>query len=321
MKTHKRLSETLLESEIWNSMAMRPSWKCRSSIIKCWRRTVEKWTGSILASSYWGPFLPKPMEPEEGFQEKSLTWVRLFLPLFPLWLTNFLCSCCSSGKKDANKGVIYKPAIKQETEAHAWGPGTPRHIRGRTWLRTRTLDTPGVSWSSTRKHLRPLGDPTMLLSCHRLQWRCGWEELAEEAGTLSCLLHVRGLSVVWILGAQTVLPAGAVTGWKTPSSRGSCECGFKCLGICFLSILTDKNVRSLLKLCFWGSISFLREGLVQFPSAMIKPLVWPYNWGLCVCGGGGGQEGSRCQRQKENKQYSLQYSKPLSKSCPSDQMH
>lgn len=106
-----------------------------------------------------------------------------------------------------------------------------------------------VFWSSTHKHLRPLGNPTILLSCHHLQWECGWEELAEEAGTLSCLLHVRGLSVVWILGAQTVLP-GAVTGWKTLSSRGSCECGFKCLGICFLSMLTDENVRSLLKLCF-----------------------------------------------------------------------
>ena len=146
MIKHKRLSETLLESEIWSSMVMRPSWKCRSSIIKSWKRTVEKWTGSILVSSYWGAFPPQANGTWERFPRVWLasfySWVRLFLPLFPLWLINFLCSCSSSSKTGANKGVIYKPAIKQETEAHAWGPGTPRHIRGRTWLWTQTAVSP-----------------------------------------------------------------------------------------------------------------------------------------------------------------------------------
>lgn len=133
------------------------------------------------------------------------------------------------------------------------GPGTSK---GGLGFGRKLLWLPGhvtylrVFWSSAHNTLDPWGDPTILLSCHYPQWENGWEELAKEAGTLSCLLHVCGLSAVWILGAQTVSPAGAVTGWKTLSSRGSRECGFKCLGICFLSTLTDENVRSLLKLCF-----------------------------------------------------------------------
>ena len=146
MKKHKRLSETLLESEIWSSMVMRPSSKCRSSIIRCWKRTVEKWTVSILVSGYWGAFPPKTNGTWKRFPREEFdlphSIADSFFPLFPLWLTKFVCSCCSSSKKGENKGVIYKPALKQETEAHAWGPGTPRHIQGRTWLWTPTAVAP-----------------------------------------------------------------------------------------------------------------------------------------------------------------------------------
>lgn len=87
--------------------------------------------------------------------------------------------------------------------------------------------------------------------------------------------------VVWILGAQTKSPTGGCYWSENTFTQGFTWVWFQgSWKFCFLSKPSDQNVHSLLRFCFWDSVSFLRDGVVflWFPSAMTKLLVWPYNW-------------------------------------------
>lgn len=154
-----------------------------------------------------------------------------------------MCSFCSSIKKGDNKGVIYKPAVKEETEAHAWGPWSSWAHPGRTLLWTLhtsalwTLVTPQSVLCSSSKHARPQGilcwvPPclgTMATPAPSNPWM-GYTLRPSSRNSNLHAISVWDCEVVWILGSQTKPCWSAINGWKTLSSRALPEHAFKCPG-------------------------------------------------------------------------------------------
>lgn len=153
------------------------------------------------------------------------------------------------------------------------------------WLQ-RHLKYLRVLWRTAHKYSRPMGGFLVgaLPSWGHGHWPVWYMDgknsprRQELWVCFSCVDHK--LSGFW--GHKPSHSLGAVSGHERLLSRDSSECDFKDPG-------NPASWRSfqtwMCTLClgfaFGTQVSFLREGVIAvlwFPSAMTKPLVWPYNW-------------------------------------------
>lgn len=200
-----------------------------------------------------------------------------------------LCLYSSGKKGDHNKGVIYKPAIKKESEVHAWGPTIPSSVQGKTWknialnlTQHASMDTWSVNqvfrgnfWytqgplvgCSPHSVLRPQLSPV---------WSAEGRNLTQEVAVLPLcflrLLNAMDSGVTWnfLMQAMKARKQEEFPEHIKPSLGEPLE-------ILLLSQLSKENVHSMLGGCFWNLVSFLVEGIVitlSFLSAMMISLLW-----------------------------------------------